>query len=129
MTSIFDQHELLSTPETRMLAMPDGRRQPVTMTRAGWTSFDDLAADEFFDAQTLIEYAMHCRGDDTSRGFGHWLEHAMMRVQQRQRQDEQLLADFHRFCARQPQTREGLRRIKEKAKRIQHMRTVLYGEE
>lgn len=129
MTSIFDQHELLSTPETRVLAMPDGRRQPVTMTRAGWRSFDDLAADEFFDARTLIEYAMHYRGDDTSRGFGEWLEHAVMRVQQRQRQDEQLIAEFHRFCARQPQTKEGLRRIEEEAKRMHRVRAARFQEE
>lgn len=128
MTSIFDQDALLNTPEIRPLSMPDGRTRSVTMTRAGWTSFDDLAAIEYFDAETLIEYALHCRGDDTTKEFDHWLEHTMMRVQERQRQDEQLLADFHRYCARQPRNAEGLRRIEEAAQRLQSVRAARYRE-
>lgn len=109
--------------------MPDGQRQSVTTTRAAWTSFDDLAADEFFDAETLIDYADHLRGDDTEHEFGYWLEHAMMCVQKRQRRDEQSLATFNRFCARQPKNDEGLRRIEEEAQRLRNERVVARQED
>lgn len=122
MTSIFDQETLLNAAESRPIIMPGGRTQSITMTRAGWTSFDDLAADEFFDAETLIDYADHLRGEDTEHEFGYWLEHAMMRVQERQREDEQSLAAFNRFCAHQPRNDEGLRRIEEEVHRLRAMR-------
>jgi hypothetical protein len=128
MTLIFDQCALLSRLEARLLDMPDGQRHPVSMTRAGWTSFDDLATNEYFDAETLIEYAQYCRGDDTTKEFGEWLEHALMRVQERQRRDEQLLAEFYQFCASQPQTKYGMRRIEEAAQRLRDARTARYSE-
>jgi|GEM_PF-5642562 len=128
MTSLFDQNALLNAKESRIITLPDGQRQSVTMTRAGWTSFDDLAAGEFFDAETLIDYADHLRGKDSEKnaefGFGYWIEHSMMRVQERQRQDEQSLAEFNRFCARQPRNNEGLRRIEEKAQRMKAERAA-----
>ncbi len=126
MTSIFDQDNLLNAAEIRSIPLPNGLVKSVTMTRAGWTSFDDLAGDEFFDAETLIDYADHIRGDDTKNCFGFWLEHAMMCVQEGQRQDEQSLAAFNRFCARQPRNDEGIRRIEEEALRIKARRDSLY---
>lgn len=122
MISIFDQDALINTAESRVITLHNGQPRSVTMSRAAWTSFDDLAADEYFDAETLVDYANHLRSDDTKHDFGYWLEHAMMRVQERQRRDEHSLAEFNRFCARQPRNEEGLRRIEEEAQRMRDER-------
>ncbi len=125
---MFDCNDLLNAAESRAVTMPDGRVQQVTMSRAGWTSFDDLCDDEFFCAQDLMEYALwycDCSPEKRKgRNFGGWLELAMMKVQERLRQNEQSLAAFHRFCVRQPSDDEGLRRIDEEARRIRDQRAA-----
>ena len=112
--------------ETRELVTHGGVHHLFQMKRAHWEMYDDLLVGKW-SHQRIMEAVADEHSRDPSHGLSEWLAGVVVFISEAELDTKQTIQDFARFCAAQPRTPEGMRKIKEEGARLKAEHPMLWG--